>query len=148
MKKFAVVAVIPLFAGFLWAQTEQTTTRTETTTSRNTFGGTLVDASCRSTHTEHKESSTSTPDATTTRTETTQTTSDSMDCPVTTTTTTFGLVTPEGKYVRFDEPSNTRIVEMVKSKKEWHKLMKDRKPVKVRVIGAANGDTIVVESIK
>ena len=72
-----------------------------------------MDASCRSTHTEHKESSTSTPDETTTKTETTQTTSDSMNCPVTTTTTSFGLLTPEGKYVRFDDTGNTRIVEMV-----------------------------------
>jgi len=148
MKRFAVAAVIPLFAGFLWAQTEQTTTRTETTTSRNAFGGTLVDASCRSTHTEHKETSSSTPDGTTTRTETTQTTRDSMDCPVTETTTSFGLVTPDGKFVRFDEPSNTRVVEVVKNKKEWHKLMKDRKPVKVHVTGNANGDTIVVREIK
>src|SRR5690348_12905091 len=112
MKKFAAVAVIPLFAGYLWAQAGQTT-RTETTTT--TYNGTLVDAGCRTTHTEHKE--TSNPDATTSSTKTT--TTDSTDCPVTTTTTTFGLMTPDGKYIRFDEPSNTRVVEMVKGNKKW-----------------------------
>ncbi len=148
MKKFAVAAVIPLFAGFLWAQTAQQTTTTTTTTRNNTWNGTLVDAGCRSTHTEHNESSTSNPDANTTRTESTRTTTDSSECPVTTTTTTFGLITPEGKYVQFDQPSNTRIVEYVKSNKAWRKTMEGKRPVKVHVVGTANGDTVVVESIK
>jgi len=152
MKSFAVVAVIPLFAGFLWAQTEQAepqATRTETTTTtKTTLNGTLVDASCRSTHTEHKEITTSSPDATTTKTESTHTTTDSTECPVTTTTTTFGLLTPEGKYVRFDEPSNTKVIEVVKANKGWTKAMEGRKPVRVRVVGTANGDMVVVESIK
>jgi cytoskeletal protein RodZ len=149
MKKFAVAAVIPLFASFLWAQAEQTqTTRTETTTTKNTWNGTLVDAGCRSTHTEHSSSSTTSPDARTTRTETTHSTSDSTECPVTTTTTTFGIVTSDGKFVRFDEPGNTKIIEMVKSNKAWKREMEGKKPVAVRVVGTANGDTIVLESIK
>jgi hypothetical protein len=146
MKRLAVAAVIPLFAGFLWAQTEQTTTTTTTKTTN--MAGTLVDAGCRTTHTEHHESSTSNPDANTTRTETTRTTTDSNECPVTTTTTTFGLITPEGRYVQFDQPSNTKIVEYVKSNKAWRKAMEGKHPVKVRVVGTANGDTIVMESIK
>ena len=150
MKKFAVAAVIPIFASFLWAQTEQTRTeRTETTTTNNnTWNGTLVDAGCRSTHTEHSTSSTSNPDANTTRTETTHSTSDSSECPVTTSTTTFGLLTSDGKFVRFDNPSNTKIIEMVKSNRAWKREMEGKKPVTVRVVGTANGDTIVLESIK
>ena len=150
MKKFAVAAVIPLVAGFLWAQAEQTTTRTESTTTskNNTWNGTLVDAGCRSTHTEHSSSSTSSPDATTTKTESSHSTSDSTECPVTTTTTSFGLLTSDGKFVRFDEPSNTKVVEMVKSNRAWKREMEGKKPVKVRVVGTANGDVVVVESIK
>jgi cytoskeletal protein RodZ len=149
MRKFAVAAVIPLFAGFLWAQAEQQQTTTTTTTTKNTtYAGTLVDAACRTTHTEHNESSTSNPDANTTKTESTRTTSDSTECPVTTSTTSFGLLTPDGKFVRFDNPSNTRVIEMVKSNKAWNKAIEGKKPVRVRVVGTANGDTVVVESIR
>jgi len=146
MKKFALAAVIPLFAGFLWAQSERTT-RTETVT-KTTWNGTLVDATCRSTHTEHRQSTTSNPDSTTTKTESTHITTDSTECPVTTTTTSFGLITPEGKFVRFDEPSNTKVVEVVKSNKAWKREMEGKKPVRVRVVGTANGDVVLIESIK
>ena len=145
MKKVATMAVIPLFAGFLWAQSDQVT-KTETTTTKTTYNGTLVDEGCLTKHTEHKETtSTNAPGqtSTTTRTETTNT-----ECPVTTTTTTFALQTPDGQYVRFDEPSNTRIVEVVKTNKEWGDLINDRKPVKVRVVGAPNGKVVVIESIQ
>jgi len=54
MKKLAAVAVIPLFAGFLCAQ-QRDTTETQTTTTKTTWNGTLVDAGCRATHTESKE---------------------------------------------------------------------------------------------
>ncbi len=70
-----------------------------------------------------------------------------IDCPVTTTTTTFALQTPEGKYVRFDDPSNSRIVEVVKGNKVWSKSINDHKSVKVRVVGTANG-YVVMESIR
>ena len=147
MKKLASVAVIPLFAGFLWAQSDQVT-KTETTTTKTTYNGTLVDAGCLSKHTEHKETtSTSSPGQTTTSTKT-ETTNEMTECPVTTTTTTFALQTPEGQYVRFDEPSNTRIVEVVKSKKEWNDLINDRKPLTVRIVGAPSGDLVVLESIR
>jgi hypothetical protein len=69
---------------------------------------------------------------------------------VTTTTTTFGLLTPEGKYVRFDDPSNARVIEMVKGNKKWHTYITDRKPLKVTVVGEpqTHGDTVVVETIR
>jgi len=143
MKKFAAAAIIPLCAGYLFAQ-QQSADRTETTTTKTTWNGTLVDAACRTTHTERK--TTSTPDPNTTRTETTRT--ESVDCPATTTTTTFGLMTADGKYVRFDEPSNTRVIQVVKSHKDWKKFLDEKKPIKVNVIGTANGDVVVVETIK
>src|SRR5437879_3674158 len=137
MKKLAALAMIPLFAGFLYAQDQPTrSSETRTTTTTTTWNGTLIDASCQATHTEHHESTTTRPnETTTTKTDSHQTT----DCPVTTTTTSFGLMTPEGQYIRFDQPSNTKIVEVVKSNKEWNRYMSDRQPFKVRVVGTPNG---------
>jgi hypothetical protein len=149
MSKLLAVAVIPLFAGFLCAQQSnqapQTTETTQTTTTTSTMNGTLVDAGCRSTHTENKETSSTDPAGNTTST---KTRTETIECPVTTTTTTFGLLTPEGRYVRFDDPSNTKIVEIVKSNKKWNTYVTDRKPLKVRVVGRPNGDVVVVESIE
>jgi hypothetical protein len=143
MKKFATVALIPLCVGFLWAQAEQqtTTTETQTTTSSRNWDGTLMDAACQSSHSEHKESTTTDQSTGTTRTETSQ--SETVNCPVSSTTTSFGIMTPEGKFVRFDDTSNTRIVEVVKKNKKWEK----NNP-RVRVVGKANGDVIVLDSIR
>jgi hypothetical protein len=149
MRKFAAAAVIPMFAGYLWAQAEQRTTKSESTTTKSTWNGTLVDAGCHSTHTEHKESSSSTNPATNTpSSSTTHTTTDSSSCPVTTSTTSYGLMTPDGKYVQFDEASNTKINGMMKSNKKWSRDIEQNKPVKVRILGTENGDTVVVEQIK
>src|SRR5258708_34175229 len=101
VNKFAVVSLVPLFAGFLLAQ--QPRTETQTTTTTTTWNGTLLDAGCRSSHSETKETQSDERGAktTTTRTQTT-------DCPVLPTTTSFGLLTSDGRFVRFDPASNTR----------------------------------------
>ena len=135
MRKIASLAVIPLCAGFLWAQD----TKTETTTTKTTYNGNLMDAGCLTKQTTTDENSTTTK---------TQTTSEVVDCPVTTTTTTFALRTPDGKYVRFDDPSNTRLVEVVKGNKVWSRSINDHKPLRVRVVGTPNGDVVVMESIR
>lgn len=142
MKKLAALAVIPLFAGFLFAQDR---TETQTTSTRTTWNGTLIDAGCQATHTEHHESTTTRPNSeTTTKTDSRETT----DCPITTSTTSFGLMTSDGKYVRFDNPSNTKIIEVVKTNRDWSRYMNDRQPVRVRVVGTPNGDVVVMESIR
>ena len=142
MKKLLAVAVAPLFVTFLWAGQA---TRSETTTTKTTtWNGTLVDAGCQTTHTEHK-STTTNPDQSTTTSSRTET---KVDCPVTTETTTFGMILPEGKYVRFDEPSNTRIVEVVKNNKQWRKYIGEHAPLKVHVVGTANGDVVVLDTIR
>jgi len=146
------MAVIPLFAVFLCGQQTQASqneTRSTTTTT-TTVNGTLVDAGCYTTQTQHKETTSTTPQdenrtSTTTRTETTKKV---VECPVTVTTTTFGLLSPEGRYVRFDEPSNTRIVEIVKGNKVWTREITDRAPIRVQVKGKHHGDMIVMESIR
>jgi hypothetical protein len=145
MKRLAVV-VIPLFASFLYAQNQTTETKTTTTT----WNGTLIDAACHTTHAEHKETTTTSANreegTSTTRTETSH--SEVTECPVTTTTTSFELLTPEGKYVRFDQPSNTKIVEIVKTNKNWSKYMSEHQPLKVSAVGTPSGDVVVMQSIK
>lgn len=160
MKKLTAIAAIPLFAGFLMAQqstqsqSETRTTETQTTTqsndqSYNTWTGTLVDAGCQTSQTAHRESTETThPDEHTTRTTTRTSNTYTTECPVTTSTTSFGLMTPEGQYVNFDQPSNTRVIEVLKRNKDWSRAMANHQPVKVTVVGNKHGDTVVVESIK
>src|SRR6266550_1966126 len=137
VKSVAVLALCPLFAALMMAQQPQAQTTTTTTTT--TWNGTLLDAGCRATHTETKET-----DQSGTRT----TRSTNTDCPVATTTTAFGVLTSDGKYVRFDSSSNTRIGEMIRNSHKWNKEIGEHAPVTVRVLGKANGDTIVLESIE
>ncbi len=151
MTKFAAVTLIPLFSAIVVYGQEQTTrTETRTTTTKTSYNGTLVDASCQASHSEHKEtretSTNSEGQTSTTRTETTH--NEHVDCPVVTSTTSFGLLTPDGQYVRFDQPSNTRIVEVVKTNKSWSKAMGEHAPLRVNVVGTRNGDVVVLESIK
>ncbi len=153
MIRVAAITMIPLFAGFLYAQQNETThSESHTSTTRTTYNGTLVDAGCYATHTEHHESSSSTKsdEGVTSRSESShsETTNSNADCPVTTTSTSFGLLTPDGRYVRFDAPSNTRIVETVKTNKSWSKYMNDKKPISVQVVGTPNGDVVVMDSIR
>jgi hypothetical protein len=142
MKKFAVVAAIPLLAGFLMAQQSESTTTT-TTTKTNTWNGSLVDQNCYTTHVQQKDSN-SDGNGNSTQTVTNKYTT---ECPVTTSTTSFGMITPDGKFVRFDDAGNTRIEEMVKSNKDWNDYIVNHKPVKVRVVGTANGDLVVIKQI-
>jgi hypothetical protein len=108
-----------------------------------------VDASCRTSQTAHRESSETThPDENTTRTTTSKSDSYVTECPVTTTTTNFGLITADGQYVSFDQPSNTRVIEVMKKNRNWSRDLSSHKPVKVTVVGNKRGDTVVVESIK
>jgi hypothetical protein len=151
MKKLTAIAAVPLCAGFLFAQSQsaQRETKTETTTTTSTWSGTLVDASCRTTQTAHRESSeTAKVDENTTKTTKTTSTESKTECPVTTTTTSFGLMTSDGKYIPFDQTSNTRVIEVMKSNKDWSKNAETKKPVSVTVVGNQRGDTIVIESIK
>jgi hypothetical protein len=144
MKKFAVFAAIPLLAGCLMAQSQsQESTTTTTTHSENTWNGALVDQGCYTTHFQQKSNENEGNNSTQTSTEKYTT-----ECPVTPASTSFGMVTSDGKFVRFDDQGNTRIVEMVRSNKDWDRMMKGNKPVKVRVVGTANGDVVVIKEIK
>jgi hypothetical protein len=142
MKAFAAIALAPLFAGFLLAQDAQTQTTTVTTN----YNGTLLDAGCVTKHTENKETTVN-PDNTATTT--TTTTDEVSECPVTSSTTSFVLETPEHRYIHFDPSSDTRIVDVMKSNKDWNRFMSDHKPIKVTVTGEKrDGDVVVVKSIE
>lgn len=141
--KFTTVAVLSIFVGCLSAQTDQTETKTTTTTTAVNLDGTLVDQGCYTTHSQQKETSSDQSSS-----KTTVTTKVVTDCPATTTTTTFGLLTPDGKMVHFDDASNTKVVEMMKSNKDWSDDVKGHKPVKVRVVAMPNGDLMVIKEIK
>ena len=132
MKKAMTLAA--LFGGFLCAQE---TTRTETTTT--TLNGTLVDEGCRTTRTKETTSNEGK-----TETKTTVVT----ECPVSTTTKSFGLLTPDGKYIRFDEAGNSRIVETIKNNKTWTTSVTERKPITTRIVGTVNGDVVVIKEIE
>jgi hypothetical protein len=105
-----------------------------------------VDAACQNTRIERKESSRATnPDRSVTRSETIQT--ETVDCPVTATTTAFGLITSDGRFLRFDSPSNTRVIQIVQSDQGLSRHLEERIPLSVSVIGTADGDVAVVESL-
>jgi hypothetical protein len=143
--KLATIAAISIFAGCLGAQTNDgTQTETRTTMTTVNWNGTLIDQACYTTQTHRKET-TSNGGGSTTTTETTRVVS---DCPATTTSTNFGLLTPEGKFIRFDDAGNTRVIEMMKTNKDWRNYMDTHKPVTVRVVGTPNGDVVVVKEIR
>jgi hypothetical protein len=133
--KTLAVTILPLF---ILTNLQAQETRTTTTTTKTTWNGTLVDAACQNTRTTRTES---TPAKTeTTRTETTE-------CPVTSSTSSFGLLTADGRFIRFDNPSNTRVVQIVKSNEALSKSMSSKSPVRVSVVGTASGDVAIVETL-
>ena len=146
--RFATVAFISIFIGCLGAQTSQTETRTaKTTTTAATnpvdLNGTLFDQNCYTTH--FREQETNTNQNTTT---TTVTTKVSTDCPVTASTTTYALMTPDGRIVRFDADSNREVRRMMKSEPGLYEEMKFHRPIQVHVVAMPNGDVMVIKEIK
>jgi hypothetical protein len=143
--KLTTAIAISFFVGCLGAQTDQTTQTTTTTTTTNVdLNGTLVDQGCYTTHTQKTTETTSNENSTTT----TETTRIESECPASATSTSFGLLTPEGKFIRFDDAGNSRVLEMVKTNKDWRNYIVSRKPVKVRVMGTADGDAFVLKEIR
>ena len=127
--RFSTLAVFSAFAGLLCAQTR---IETRTTTTKTNWNGTLVDATCQRTNTV----TTNSRGSTTTRTEV-------IECPVTSDTRSYGLLTSDGKYVRFDDSSNARVAEMIRSDRNRF----GSGPMRVSVVGTANGDVAIIESL-
>jgi hypothetical protein len=125
------ITSIALCAGLALAQS---TVETRTTTSRTTLNGALVDATCQMTKTER----TSTAVGQITRTE-------SSGCTPTAATTAFGLVTADGRFVRFDDGSNARVVQIVRTASGF--VPSDRGPLWVNASGSMNGEVAIVETL-
>jgi hypothetical protein len=63
------------------------------------------------------------------------------------TTSAFGLLTSDGRFIRFDDHSNMRVIEVVQGNDIWNKHLAEHTPVRVRVIGSVAGNVAVVESL-
>src|SRR5262249_10892893 len=53
----------------------------------------------------------------------------------------------DGRFIRFDNPSNTRVVEIVRNNKSFDRYIAERAPLQVSVIGTTQGDVAVVDSL-
>ena len=141
MRRLAI-GLVPIYAGLLVMAQDQTT---RTVTQTTTWNGTLVDAACQSGHSEHKETTvTRNPDSVTTRTETTRS---DTSCPVTSTTTTYGILTRDGRFIQFDQPSNARVTRIIRENRTWNQDVASSRPMQVQVVGTPNGDVAVVETM-
>ena len=121
MNKFVTSALIALVGGCLWAQGGIPKTKT------TTWKGTLVESGCRSPQ---------------------KTTSDSNPYPAGPSTTSYGLITTDGKCVPFDVGSNEKVSGMLKIRKDWSENTVKIKPTKVEVVGTEHGGEISVDEIQ
>ena len=69
------------------------------------------------------------------------------DCPVTASSTQFGLKMDDGKTVRFDLVGNQRAQDAIKNEKSWNKELTANKPIHAKVSGVMSGDKLIVSSI-
>ena len=127
MNKFLTAAVIALVGGYLGAQTHEGELRKPKTT---TWKGTLVDSGCRSPGSERQK------------------TSDYSSYPAGIPTTSFGLITADGKCIPFDVGSNEKVEGMLKMKTDWSENTVKIKPTKVDVVGAERNGKISVDEIQ
>jgi len=117
--------------------------------------GTLVDASCASGGgaSEHAADESSTKSESTSvdsgrpekghKKDNAQTPS----CPVSTSTNGFALKTDGGQVMKIDAVGSARVAEELKTNGAWTKDLSAGKPIRAKVSGVLNGDTITVTSI-
>jgi len=72
---------------------------------------------------------------------------ETQSCPVSTSTGVFALKTDGGQVMKFDMVGNARAAETLKTKPAWTKNLGENKPIKAKVSGILNGDTITVTDI-
>jgi hypothetical protein len=72
---------------------------------------------------------------------------ETQSCPVSSSTGVFALKTEGGQVMKFDMVGNTRAAEILKTKPAWTKNLGESKPIKAKVSGILNGDTITVTEI-
>jgi hypothetical protein len=147
MKTFTATAVISLFAGYLWAQVQQTD-QLHIKTKTTTWKGTLVDSGCRSSDSNSQKSSRNTnPDANTTKTLKNQFASNSISYPGTTSNALYGLITEDGKCIPFDLGSSEKVSGLLKIKTDWSQNTVKIQGIRVEVVGTEHDNAIAVEEI-
>ena len=72
---------------------------------------------------------------------------ETQSCPVSSSTGVFALKTDSGQVMKFDMVGNSRAAEILKTKPAWTKHLSENKPIKAKVSGILNGDTITVTDI-
>ena len=119
-----------------------------------TYKGTLVDAACTSQgatparSTASASSNAATPSNTSTETNGAANRSASdQGCPVSATSTQFGLRMTDGHVVRFDMVGNDRAQQAIKDKKKWNDAATAGKTIHAKVAGMMSGDTLTVVTI-
>ncbi len=70
-----------------------------------------------------------------------------QSCPVNTSTSAFALQTAGGPVMKLDMVGSARAAEALKSNSGWAKDLTAGKPIRAKVSGVLNGDTITVTSI-
>jgi uncharacterized protein involved in copper resistance len=108
-----------------------------------TYKGTLVDMSCAA-----HASSSSAPAPTADSSSANRSAGDSGNCAVTANSTSLGLKTADGKTLRFDLVGNQRAQDALKNEKGWGKDLAAGKQIHAKVLGALNGDKLIVSSIQ
>lgn len=116
--------------------------------------GTLVDAACAGGGTSTAATGqTGTNDSANTKSGETkkqgkkEKTQQAQSCPVSASTSMFALKTPDGQVMKFDSVGSARTAEELKNKGSWSKDLTAGKPIRAKVSGTLNGDTITVTSI-
>lgn len=107
--------------------------------------GTLVDASCAS----GGSASTPAADGSSAKSDKhhKKDNAQAQSCPVSTSTSMFALKTADGQVMKFDSVGSERAAKELKEKGAWTKDLSAGKPIRAKVSGVLNGDTITVTSI-
>lgn len=72
----------------------------------------------------------------------------SQSCPVSSSSTTFALVTNDGRMYRFSDEGDAKVASELKTNSKWSKAVNDNKKISAQVRGSLEGDTLQIESIK
>lgn len=113
------------------------------------FKGVLVDVSCAAGAASSPATAGSAPAKAAPATSANRSAGDSSSsCPVSASSSHLGMKLDDGRTVRFDLVGNQRAADALKNDKRWNKDLTDGKPIRAKVIGALNGDKLIVASIQ
>jgi hypothetical protein len=112
------------------------------------FKGVLVDMSCASQASNTTPPADSAAPASGKASSADRAASDSgSNCPVSSSSSKFGMKLDDGRTVRFDLVGNQRAQDTLKTDKGWNKSLTANQPIHAKVSGVLNGDKLIVSSI-